>query len=106
MRSGSSTPATTRPWAATFTASHESLRDDYEVSCEELDAVVDTALAHGALGARMTGGGFGGSAIALVPDARLDAVRTRGGRGLRRRAAGTHRRSSPQPPERRGSSPA
>ena len=60
---------------ATFTASHESLRDDYEVSCEELDAVVDTALAHGALGARMTGGGFGGSAIALVPEERLDDVR-------------------------------
>ena len=51
----------------TFTASHVSLRDDFEVSCVELDAVVDTALARGALGARMTGGGFGGSAIALVP---------------------------------------
>jgi galactokinase len=51
---------------ALFTASHVSLRGDYEVSCEELDVVVDTALAHGALGARMTGGGFGGSAIALV----------------------------------------
>ena len=60
---------------ATFTASHVSLRDDYEVSCEELDAVVDTAIAHGALGARMTGGGFGGSVIALVPDDRLDDVR-------------------------------
>ena len=58
-----------------FTASHVSLRDDYEVSCAELDAVVDTALAEGALGARMTGGGFGGSAIALVPDDRVDAVR-------------------------------
>ncbi len=59
---------------ATMTASHVSLRDDYEVSCPELDAVVDTALAGGALGARMTGGGFGGSAIALVPTGRLDAV--------------------------------
>jgi galactokinase len=57
-----------------FTASHVSLRDDYEVSCAELDAVVDAALAHGALGARMTGGGFGGSAIALVPDDRVGAV--------------------------------
>jgi galactokinase len=57
-----------------FTASHVSLRDDYEVSCAELDAVVDAALAHGALGARMTGGGFGGSAIALVPDDRVDTV--------------------------------
>lgn len=48
-------------------ASHASLRDDYEVSCPELDTAVDTARAAGALGARMTGGGFGGSAIALVP---------------------------------------
>ena len=35
-----------------------SLRDDYEVSCQELDIAVDTAMAHGALGARMTGGGL------------------------------------------------
>ena len=48
-------------------ASHASLRDDYEVSCPELDLAVETARAAGALGARMTGGGFGGSAIALVP---------------------------------------
>jgi galactokinase len=47
-------------------ASHDSLRDDYEVTCRELDLTVDTARAAGALGARMTGGGFGGSAIALV----------------------------------------
>ncbi len=47
-------------------ASHDSLRDDYEVSCVELDVAVDAARAAGALGARMTGGGFGGSAIALV----------------------------------------
>jgi galactokinase len=58
-----------------LTSSHESLRDDYQVSCEELDAVVETSLAHGALGARMTGGGFGGSAIALVPAARSEEVR-------------------------------
>jgi galactokinase len=58
----------------TFVASHVSMRDDFEISCPELDAVVDTALAHGALGARMTGGGFGGSAIALVPDSRVDEV--------------------------------
>ncbi|MFI7580575.1 galactokinase [Kocuria kalidii] len=48
-------------------ASHASLRDDYEVSCPELDLAVDTARGAGAVGARMTGGGFGGSAIALVP---------------------------------------
>ncbi|WP_286967236.1 MULTISPECIES: galactokinase [Arsenicicoccus] len=49
-----------------FDASHESLRHDYEVTGTELDLVADTARAEGALGARMTGGGFGGSAIALV----------------------------------------
>ena len=48
--------------------SHESLRDDYTVSCPELDLAVDTANANGALGARMVGGGFGGSAIALIKD--------------------------------------
>lgn len=50
-----------------LTASHESLRDDFEVSSRELDLAVDAALGAGALGARMTGGGFGGSAIALAP---------------------------------------
>jgi galactokinase len=59
---------------ALFTASHVSLRDDFEVSCPELDTAVDAALAAGALGARMTGGGFGGSALVLVPDDRLDDV--------------------------------
>jgi galactokinase len=49
-----------------LTAGHASLRDDFQVSCPELDLVVDTAGAAGALGARMTGGGFGGSAIVLV----------------------------------------
>ena len=48
-------------------ASHASLRDDYEVSSPELDTAVEAALAAGAVGARMTGAGFGGSAIALVP---------------------------------------
>ncbi len=59
-----------------MTASHVSLRDDYEVSSAELDAAVDAALAAGALGARMTGGGFGGSAIALVRRGHLDTVTT------------------------------
>ncbi|MBC7308964.1 MAG: galactokinase [Tetrasphaera sp.] len=57
-----------------FVESHASLRDDYEVSCPELDAVVAEALAAGALGARMTGGGFGGSAIALLPRELVDAA--------------------------------
>jgi galactokinase len=57
-----------------LTASHISLRDDFEVSCAELDIVVDAALRGGAHGARMTGGGFGGCAIALVSTDRLDRV--------------------------------
>jgi galactokinase len=57
-----------------MTASHVSLRDDFEVSAPELDTAVDAALKAGALGARMTGGGFGGSAIALVQRAEVDGV--------------------------------
>ncbi|MPZ66796.1 MAG: galactokinase [Pseudonocardiaceae bacterium] len=55
-------------------ASHASLRDDYEVSCAELDTAVTAARQAGALGARMTGGGFGGSAIALVTSDAADRV--------------------------------
>ena len=47
-------------------ASHSSMRDDFEISVPELDTAVEAAVAAGALGARMTGGGFGGAAIALV----------------------------------------
>ncbi|WP_026553791.1 galactokinase [Arthrobacter sp. 35W] len=59
-----------------LTASHASMRDDFEISCPELDLAVDTALSNGALGARMTGGGFGGSAIALIPASAEATVRT------------------------------
>ncbi|NHC15692.1 galactokinase [Motilibacter sp. E257] len=55
-------------------ASHVSLRDDFEVSSPELDVAVDAAMSAGAIGARMTGGGFGGCAIALVREADVDAV--------------------------------
>ena len=48
-------------------ASHRSMRDDFEISTPELDLAVEVARENGALGARMTGGGFGGAAIALVP---------------------------------------
>jgi galactokinase len=48
-------------------ASHRSMRDDFEISTPELDLAVEIARENGALGARMTGGGFGGAAIALVP---------------------------------------
>jgi len=57
-----------------FATSHASMRDDFEISCPELDLSVSTAVEAGAIGARMTGGGFGGSAIALVPAERVDAV--------------------------------
>jgi galactokinase len=55
-------------------ASHASLREDYEVSTPELDTFVETARKHGAKGARLTGAGFGGCAIALVPESRIDEV--------------------------------
>ena len=58
-------------------ASHASMRDDFGISCEELDLAVDAAMAAGALGARMTGGGFGGSAIALVESSQAQAVSER-----------------------------
>lgn len=51
-----------------LTDSHVSLRDDFEVSCPELDLAVDAAMRAGALGARMTGAGFGGTVVVLVRD--------------------------------------
>ena len=57
-----------------FAASHASMRDDFEISSPELDTAVEAATAAGALAARMTGGGFGGSAVALVPAAAAPAV--------------------------------
>jgi galactokinase len=57
-----------------FTASHASMRDDFGITTERIDLIADTAVRAGALGARMTGGGFGGCVIALVPHERADAV--------------------------------
>jgi len=57
-----------------LTSSHVSMRDDFKITTEHLDLIADTAVRVGAFGARMTGGGFGGCAIALVPDSRADAV--------------------------------
>ncbi|RBP97233.1 galactokinase [Bifidobacterium aemilianum] len=59
---------------ALFNASHQSLAEDYEVTVPELDIAVEVARANGAYGARMTGGGFGGSIIALVDQGRGPAV--------------------------------
>jgi galactokinase len=56
-------------------ASHASMRDDFEISVPELDTAVEAAMAAGAIGARMTGGGFGGAAIALVENARVQDVK-------------------------------
>jgi galactokinase len=60
-----------------LTRSHASLRDDFQVSWPEADLTVDVAVEAGALGARMTGGGFGGSALALVPEPDVDQVQAR-----------------------------
>ena len=59
---------------ALLVASHESMRDDFEISTAELDAQVESAREMGALGARMTGGGFGGSVIAIVATDRVEAL--------------------------------
>ncbi|WP_144674284.1 galactokinase [Arthrobacter sp. U41] len=63
-------------------ASHASLRDDFEISCPELDLAVEASRSAGAVGARMTGGGFGGSAIALTPAAAEQQVRAAVGRAF------------------------
>lgn len=67
---------------ALLDSSHASMRDDFEISCPELDLAVDTSRANGAIGARMTGGGFGGSAIALTPVEHEQAVRDAVGRSF------------------------
>jgi galactokinase len=86
-----------------FAASHASLRDDYEVSTPALDALVATALAAGAFAARMTGGGFGGSVVALTePDRAADVLAATGAQGwivravdgaIRRRTGSTRGRA-------------
>ena len=58
-----------------LTQSHWSLRDDFDISWPEADVAVDAALAAGALGARMIGGGFGGSVLALIPATAAGSVR-------------------------------
>ena len=60
---------------ALINESHASLRDDYTVSCPELDCAVNASISSGALGARMVGGGFGGSAIALIKASEIEATK-------------------------------
>ena len=55
-------------------ASHASMRDDFEISIPELDLAVETAMEVGAVGSRMTGGGFGGAAIAVIHKAKLGVL--------------------------------
>lgn len=67
-----------------FVASHRSLQHDYEVSCAELDFLVDTAIAtSGVYGARMTGGGFGGCTVNLVDPLQVDSFEQTVGRAYR-----------------------
>ena len=64
-----------KTFGAMMVGSHSSLRDDYEVSCDELDLIVDTAITlEGVYGARMTGGGFGGCAIVLARADQADTI--------------------------------
>ena len=72
-----------------MTASHRSMRDDFEISTAELDLAVEVAMEAGALGARMTGGGFGGSAIALTPAALVPRLQRAIGAAFNRRGFGT-----------------
>jgi galactokinase len=72
LRTG--TQGSMRDLGGLFDASHVSLRDDFRVSCDELDVACSAAVSAGAWGARMTGGGFGGSAVALVPTSAVRAV--------------------------------
>lgn len=57
-----------------FSASHASMREDFEITTGRIDLIADAAVRAGALGARMTGGGFGGCVIALAPIERTDAI--------------------------------
>jgi galactokinase len=58
-------------------ASHVSMRDDFEISVEELDLAVEVSISCGAIGARMTGGGFGGSAIAIIESSKVADLSTK-----------------------------
>jgi galactokinase len=73
-----------------LTASHASMRDDFEITTAALDLAVEAALSSGALGARMTGGGFGGAAIALISAGRVQ--------GLAQAVTGAFRAARRQPP--------
>jgi len=75
LKEAADAPGTYRFTGQLLTQAHVSLRDDFEVSWPEADVAVDAAIAAGAYGARMIGGGFGGSVLALLPVDRMSAVR-------------------------------
>jgi galactokinase len=75
LRSASGNPDVYRKIGALLSEAHRSLHDDFEISWPQADVTVDAAIAAGALGARMIGGGFGGSVLALVPADAGPAVR-------------------------------
>ena len=75
LRSASGERDAYREIGALLSAAHRLLRDNFEVSWPQADVTVDAAIAAGALGARMIGGGFGGSVLALVPADAGPAVR-------------------------------
>ena len=75
LRSAAADSGAYREVGNLLSEAHRSLRDDFEVSWPHADVTVDAAVAAGALGARMIGGGFGGSVLALVPTAAAPAVR-------------------------------
>ena len=66
-------PAVLQRLGMLMNASHTSCRDMYECSCVELDELTETAKKHGAIGSRMTGAGWGGSVVSLVPEAKVAA---------------------------------
>lgn len=63
-----------RKFGELMTQSHASMRDDFEITTAHVDLIANSAVRHGALGARMTGGGFGGCVIAIVPAADVAAI--------------------------------
>jgi galactokinase len=76
LRAGPLSPGALATVGAALTASHRSMRDDYEITVPEVDTAVESAVAAGAYGARMTGGGFGGCVLALVAADNLEPVAT------------------------------
>ena len=96
LRGGARAQTTSRPPGALLLASHASLRDDYEVSIPEIDLLVELAEDAGAYGARLLGGGFGGSILALTDTERGRARSPRGVGGATGREPGAtgSRRSS------------